>query len=113
MATIDTSSAYAFQTPEGGWRVTGSRVSLDSVVWGYSSGLSPEEIVAQFPSLTPEQVYGAIAFYLRNREAIEKYLQEQERSWEQLQRESAERHPDLIRRMRERREQQAKGRDSL
>lgn len=100
MSTIDTPAAYAFQTPEGGWRVTGSRVSLDSVVWGYRSGLAPEEIVAQFPSLSPEQVYGAIAFYLRNRSEIDRYLEQQEEEWEKLRAETESRIGPLIERMR-------------
>ena len=103
MSTIDTTTAYAFQTHAGGWRVTGSRVSLDSVVWGYHSGLTPEEIVAQFPSLSPEQVYGAIAFYLRNRAEIDLYLKQQEKEWEKLQAESAARMGPLLERLRARR----------
>jgi uncharacterized protein (DUF433 family) len=57
---IEPAIDYAFLTPDGGWRVTGSRVSLDSVVRCYWEGLSPEAIVDAFPSLSPEQVYGAL-----------------------------------------------------
>jgi uncharacterized protein (DUF433 family) len=112
MATVDTSPAYAFQTPQGGWRVTGSRVSLDSVVHAHKEGFSPEQIVADFPSLSLEQVYGAIAFYLHNKDAIEDYLRLQEKAWETLRQESAKRHPELLRRIREFREQQAIGHDA-
>ena len=111
MSTIDTTTAYAFQTPEGGWRVTGSRVSLDSVVYSYKGGLIPEEIVADFPSLSLEQVYGAIAFYLHNQVAIDEYLRLQEQEWEKLRQESEQRSPDLLRRIREFREKQSMGRD--
>lgn len=38
---IETALSYAFQTPQGGWRVTGSRVSLDSIVQCYWEGQSP------------------------------------------------------------------------
>jgi uncharacterized protein (DUF433 family) len=49
---------------EGAHRVAGSRVSLDSLVYAFWDGKSPETIAQSFPTLTLEQVYGAIAFYL-------------------------------------------------
>ena len=45
---------------DGTYRITGTRVSLDSVVYAFLNGLSPEGIVDSFPVLTLEQVYGAI-----------------------------------------------------
>jgi uncharacterized protein (DUF433 family) len=64
---------YVEWREEGYW-VAGSRVSLDSVVYAFLAGQSAESIAQSFPSLTLEQVYGAIAFYLRNRAAIDAYL---------------------------------------
>ena len=55
---------------EGGFYVAGTRVSLDSVVYGFRGGESPETIQQNFPSLTLEQVYGAIAFYLGHQAEI-------------------------------------------
>lgn len=49
---------------EGGFWVAGTRVSLDSLVYPFRRGASPETIRSSFPILTLEQVYGAIAFYL-------------------------------------------------
>ena len=49
---------------EGAYRVAGTRVSLDSVVYGFIGGQSPETIAQSFAVLTLEQVYGSIAFYL-------------------------------------------------
>jgi uncharacterized protein (DUF433 family) len=41
--------------------VSGSRVSLESVIYAFLEGLSPETIAAEcFPVLSLEQVYGAI-----------------------------------------------------
>jgi uncharacterized protein (DUF433 family) len=48
---------------DGGFWVAGSRVSLDSIVYASRSGESPEAIQQEFPSLSLEQVYGAVAFY--------------------------------------------------
>jgi len=50
---------------EGGYYLIGSRVSLESVVYEFLRGESPEGIVQAFPSLSLEQVFGAILFYLR------------------------------------------------
>lgn len=97
---LNSSIDYAFLTSAGGWRVTGSRVSLDSVVHSYWEGLSPEAIVAEFPSLTAEQVYGAIAFYLRNRAEIDRYLEEQEARWQALKEQSESENAALLARLR-------------
>ena len=58
---------YVEQRCEG-WSVRDSRVSLDSLIFAFRAGLSPEAIAREcFPTLRLEQVYGAIAFYLANR----------------------------------------------
>lgn len=72
------------ESRESGYWITGSRVSLDSVVNAFLKGTSPESIVQSFPVLTLEQVYGAIAFYLANREAIDAYIKEGEAKFEKL-----------------------------
>lgn len=76
--------SYVFTTEHGGMRVTGSRISLDSVVYAFHEGHSPETIRAQYPSLTLEQIYGAIAYYLAHREQVDDYLRQQDQRWEQL-----------------------------
>ncbi len=62
----------------GGYYIAGTRISLDSVVYAYRNGESPESIVESFPLLTLEQVYGAIAFYLGSRSDIDHYLANEE-----------------------------------
>jgi uncharacterized protein (DUF433 family) len=84
---------------EGVYRVAGRRVSLDSIVYGFREGLSPETIAENFPALTLEQVYGAIAFYLANQPAVDQYLREGEKLSEELQFESRHRNADLITRL--------------
>jgi len=73
---------------EGCYRIKSSRVSLDSVVYAFRQGLSPETIaIGCFPTLTLEQVYGAIAFYLENRKQIDLYLEEGEVLFDELRQE--------------------------
>jgi uncharacterized protein (DUF433 family) len=97
----DSTTEYVTRTPQGGWRVAGTRVSLDSVVHAYWNGRLPEAIAADFPSLTLEQVHGTLAFYLRHRAAIDQYLAEQDARWQLLQQESAARHGPLLQRIRQ------------
>jgi uncharacterized protein (DUF433 family) len=105
-------SEYVTQTPEGGWRLAGTRVSLDSVVNEYLQGRVPEAIVANFPSLTLEQVHGALAFYLKHRAAIDAYLAEQDAKWEDLRRESEAKNGPLLARIRSYRSSQAATKDN-
>src|SRR5215831_12954523 len=60
---------------DGAYRIMGTRVSLDSVVYAFLNGLSPEGIVDSFPVLTLEQVYGAITYYLAHQSDVDAYLQ--------------------------------------
>lgn len=69
---------------EGAYRITGTRVSLDSVIYAWLNGLSPESIVDSYPMLTLEQVHGALAYYLGHQEEIDEYLQQGEADFEAL-----------------------------
>ena len=40
----------------------------------YLNGVSPEEIAARYRTLTLEQVYATITYYLRHRPEVEAYL---------------------------------------
>ena len=41
------------------YRIEGTRISLDSIVYAFRGGLSPESARQSFPLLSIEQVYGA------------------------------------------------------
>src|SRR5437588_8803437 len=69
---------------EGTYRIDGTRVSLDSVVYAYRRGASPESIQRSFPTLSLEQIYGAITFYLAHQDEVDKYLSESEAELEKL-----------------------------
>lgn len=75
---------YIEQRDKGYW-IEGTRISLDSVVYSFLNGESPESIARDFPLLSLEQVYGAIAFYLANRELVDAYLKTGEAEFQQLQ----------------------------
>jgi uncharacterized protein (DUF433 family) len=68
-----------------GYRVAGTRVSRDSVILAFLQGLSSETIVTESsPTLTLEQVYGAITYYLAHRAEIDRYLEQADAEFEAL-----------------------------
>ena len=60
-------------------RVSGTRITLDTIVTAFSQGATAEEISHQYPSLHLADVYAVIVYYLRRREAVESYLQHQQK----------------------------------
>ena len=66
---------------DGNFYIVGTRVSLDSVVYAFHRGDSPETICQNFELLTLEQVYGAIAYYLAHKAEIDVYLIRQSEKW--------------------------------
>ena len=59
---------------DGILRVTGTRVTLDTVVAAFDSGATAEEIAQDYSSLDLIDIYSVIAYYLRFRSEIEEYL---------------------------------------
>lgn len=79
---------------DGAYRIADTRVSLDSVVYAFRRGASPESIQRSYPSLTLEQIYGAIAYYLANQQEVNRYLLDGEAEFEKLQIAARGAHPD-------------------
>lgn len=59
--------------------LTGSRVPLAHVVREFQRGESPEAIRSHYPSLSLEQVYAAVSFYLGRKAEVEGDISERER----------------------------------
>src|SRR6266481_1457013 len=97
-------TAYIEQR-DGGYYVAGTRVSLDSLVYGFRSGESPETIQQQFPSLSLEQVYGAIAFYLGHQAEVDANIREGEEQIQRLIPPLRQRKPEAYQRLPRAREQ--------
>ncbi len=58
-------------------RLRGTRIGIESVLYEYIyRGKTAESIAEQFPSISLEQVYATILYYLRNRETVERYVAE-------------------------------------
>jgi uncharacterized protein (DUF433 family) len=80
---------------DGGYFIKDARVSLDSVVYAYLRGESPEGIAESFPALGLEQIFGALAFYVANREIVDDYLSEGRSEFEMLRRQARQRNPSF------------------
>jgi len=74
MVAFGMDKAYVEQRSGGYW-ITGTRISLDSIIAAFNRGAAPETIRRSFPLLTLEEVYGAITFYLAHENELAEYLQ--------------------------------------
>jgi hypothetical protein len=83
-----------------GYYVAGTRISLDSVVYSFNRGNSPEAIQEEYPLLKLPQIYGAIAFYLDKQEAVQRYLDDKERDIDASSIPMSEANPELWARLR-------------
>jgi uncharacterized protein (DUF433 family) len=92
------------QQRSGGYFVEDTRVSLDSIVYSFLRGESPEGIAESFPALTLEQVFGALTFYLANRDAVDQYLSKGKEEFEQLRQEARRMNPSLYAKLAEARQ---------
>lgn len=93
---------------DGGYYVRGTRVSLDSVVYAFHGGDSPETIQQNFPVLDLEQVYGAIAFYLGHQSDVDTNIEQGEEELRRLIPPFSEQRPEAYVRLRRMREQMAR-----
>jgi len=80
---------------EGVYYIPGTRISLDSIVYAFREGCSPETIREDFEGLTLAHVYGAIAFYLDHQADIDAYLLQRKERWAELERQGTPASPDL------------------
>jgi len=91
---------------DGGYWIAGTRISLDSVVYAFRDGLSPETIQREyFPLLSLEQVYGVVAYYLAHRAEIDTYLEQSKSEYESLRRTSQQADPEFYQKLANTRQQ--------
>jgi uncharacterized protein (DUF433 family) len=66
-------------------RITGTRIRIqDVVVWHEQMGLSPDEIVSQYPTLTLGDVHAALTYYYDHFDRIRQDIQDSARQVEAL-----------------------------
>ncbi|MBX3002110.1 MAG: DUF433 domain-containing protein [Caldilineaceae bacterium] len=91
-------------------RLAGHRINIETILVEYLDGMVPEEIAAQHPTLSLEQIYATITYYWRNQSKIAIYLQEAKELEDQLRREQDLNPSPSIVRMRQLRRQQKQSR---
>jgi uncharacterized protein (DUF433 family) len=78
------------------YRIAGTRISLDSIVYAFWHGQTAESIAQSFPVLTLEQGYGALTFYLANKSEVDTYLEQAEAEFEAMRKAAREQDPCFI-----------------
>ncbi len=94
---------YVEKRDKGFW-IAGKRISLDSIIYAFRRGQSPESIRRSFPLLDLEEIYGAIAFYLANQTEIDEYLLKEESEFEKMRKDSREKDADWHQKMKKARQ---------
>ena len=83
---------FDFQRPDD-IRLKGTRIGIESILYEYlHRGRTPEEIVARFHTVTLEQVYATILYYLQNKDAVSRYVADW-LEWSRAQREAQAQNP--------------------
>jgi uncharacterized protein (DUF433 family) len=73
--------------PDGVVRVSGTRVTLDTVVAEFKNGATPEQIAHDYPVLQLADIYAVISYYLSDRDEVEQYLTAQQQEGERTRQE--------------------------
>src|SRR5216110_2581897 len=91
MATPTTTTAtpgpnlgdYIVKTPgvcSGQARIAGTRIKVKHVyTWVERMGMTPAQVVAEYPHLTMAQVYAALAYYWAHRDEIQQDIANEEK----------------------------------
>ncbi len=91
-------------------RLKGHRIGLEHIVERFNDGASPESIMVYFGTLTLEEVYAAITYYLHNKAEVDAYLERLDRFAEEQERLADANPPPVVVRLRalaEQREREA------
>ena len=67
------------ETVDGQVRIAGTRIPFDTVVTAFQEGVTAEEIVRRYPSLSLADVYSVIGYYLKHQQETEEYLAGQQK----------------------------------
>lgn len=77
----------------GAIHVSGTRITLESVVLAFDAGATPEDIVQKFPALSLAAVYAVCAHRLAHRAEVDVYMAARARAAEEARAEVEARFP--------------------
>lgn len=82
-------------------RLKGTRIGIETILFDYLfRARTPEEIASTYPSLTLEQVYATILYYLHNKEAVDAYMTDWLEWAEQMRKEQRHNPPPVAEKLR-------------
>jgi uncharacterized protein (DUF433 family) len=90
--------------------VRGTRIGLDVLIWPLRRDETSADLLRAFPSIGAQRMKGIISFIEQHPEAIEQYLDDQARLWEEMTRQFPM-PPDMLRRLAEARSREAQSRE--
>jgi uncharacterized protein (DUF433 family) len=66
-------------------RIAGHRITVSAVaIWPERMGMSPDEIVSEYPTITLSDVHDALAYYFDHRDEVDREIREGEEFSERL-----------------------------
>jgi uncharacterized protein (DUF433 family) len=71
---------------DGAVRVADSRVTLATLIGTFNAGSPPEEIQRKFPGLDLADIYAVLAYYLRHRDEVDRFLAVRDREADEIRR---------------------------
>lgn len=82
-------------------RIQGHRIGIETVLYEYIyRERTPEQIARRYDTLTLEEVYATILYYLHNKEAVTKYLADWMEYCRRSREESMRAHPEFYEKLR-------------
>ena len=96
---METATKHYVEYCDGEYVIAGSRVQLESLVYGFQQGRSPESLKQSFPTLTLAEIYGALAFYLDHQSEIDAYLVRREEEYTTRYQAARARDPEFYQRL--------------
>lgn len=70
-------------------RIAGHRIRVqDIVIWHEQNGMSPDEILLHYPTITLSDIYAALAYYHDHREEIRQQIAESDRFIQEVKRQT-------------------------
>ena len=90
-------------------RIKGSRIGIETILHEYIYCHQSPEVISQiYPSLTLEQIYATILYYLQNPETITQYMADWLKHCQQGAKQQDENPPDYVLRLRQLKAQRVK-----
>jgi len=81
------------QDEDNNIRVSGTRVTLDTIIGFYRQGETPEDLHEGFPTVPLADIYAVIGYYLAHQDEVDAYLKQRDEEAERIRQEWETRNP--------------------